>query len=180
MKGVVFSLFNQLVEEKFGFEMWDTLLENVKPKSEGIYTAGETYDDAEMFALVGELSTQTNIAAPDLVRTFGEYMFPKLAENYPVFVENQPSLKAFLKTVHDVIHVEVKKLFPEAGLPMIEYEEPSEDQLVMLYRSPRKLCHLSEGLINGAAKHFGQQVSIKQPCCMHNDDDHCRIEMKFH
>ena len=179
MKGVVFTLFNELVETQFGLETWDHLLTTVNPASEGIYTAGETYPDEELLALVGALSDKTNIPAPDLVRAFGEYMFPKLAENYPVFLENESSLKSFLKTVHDVIHVEVRKLFPEAGLPTIEYEDPAENQLIMLYRSPRKMCHLSEGLINGAAKHFATPTIIGHEICMHKGDDHCRLELTF-
>ncbi len=179
MKGIVFTLFNELVENQFGLVVWDKLLETVNPASEGIYTAGETYPDEELFALVQALSDHTQIPAPDLVRAFGVFMFPHLSERYPGFVTDQSSLKVFLKTVHDVIHVEVKKLFPEAGLPVIEYQDPSDKALVMLYRSPRKLCHLSEGLITGASKHFKTEVTIAHPICMHKGSDHCRLELTF-
>lgn len=179
MKGVVFTIFNELVETQFGFETWDKMLETVQPESEGIYTAGETYPDEELFALVGELSNITEVPVPDLIHAFGEYMFPKLVSKHPVFVESQTSLKEFLMTVHDVIHVEVKKLHPDAGLPTIEYEDAGGNKLTMIYRSPRKLCFLSEGLINGAAKHFNTEVSIGHPICMHKESDHCRLELTF-
>ncbi len=179
MKGMVFTLFNELVEQQFGMDTWEHLLDKVKPKSEGIYTAGESYDDAELMALVTELSAKTKIPASDLVRAFGKFMFPNLASKYPIFLQGQPTLKDFLKTVHDVIHVEVRKLFPEASLPVIEYEDPSPKALVILYRSPRKMCHLSEGLIEGAAEHFNTSVTINHPLCMHNGASHCRLELAF-
>ncbi len=179
MKGIVFTLFSELVESQFGLAMWDTLIQSVKPKSEGIYTSGESYDDNELFSLVVALSHKTDIPVNDLIRKFGEYMFPELAKAYPIFVESQTSLKSFLVTVNDIIHVEVEKLYPSASLPTIQYEDTSTNELVMLYRSPRKLCYLSEGLILSAAKFFNEQIEIKHPICMHNNADHCRIEIKF-
>ena len=48
MKGIVFTLLNELVEEKFGPEVWEKALEIAKPASEGIYTAGDTYSEKEL------------------------------------------------------------------------------------------------------------------------------------
>jgi predicted hydrocarbon binding protein len=179
MQGVVFTLFSDCVIENFGMEVWDELLEKVSPESEGVYTSGDTYEDSELFAYVGELSNKTGVAATDLVRTFGEYMFSHLLSHMPQAVKPGMSLKDFLLTVDQVIHKEVKRLHPNSYLPEIDYENSSDEQLIMIYRSKRKLCHLAEGLIFGAAKHFKTEVSIEHPLCMHRDDDHCRLEISF-
>lgn len=179
MKGIVFCLFNELVEEKFGLEMWETLLEKVQPESQGIYTSAANYPFTELVALVGELSAQSGLPANDLVTAFGEYMFPKFAERNPEFVSDIDNLKDFLKTVDQVIHVEVKKMYPSANLPSFDYEDDASDQLTMRYQSPRKLCHLSEGLIQGAAKHYGESIHVDHPVCMHNGAEHCDIIINF-
>ena len=54
MKGIIFSALNQVVEEKFGLEMWESLLEEIQPDSDGIYLSGEGYPDEELFAFVGD------------------------------------------------------------------------------------------------------------------------------
>ena len=179
MKGIIFIALNEVIEDNFGLTVWDEVLQEVQPESEGIYISAESYSDQELFALVGALSTKLAIPVPTLIATFGEALFPKLAHKFPVFLEKQPSLKHFLMTIHDVIHVEVKKLFTEPNLPTIEYIDPGNDGLTMIYRSKRKLCHLSEGLIKGAANEFKTSVSIVQPLCMHEGADHCQLDITF-
>jgi hypothetical protein len=56
MKGVIFTTFNQMVEEKFGLEVWDQMLDKVDPDSGRAYTSGATYEDTELFGLAGALS----------------------------------------------------------------------------------------------------------------------------
>ena len=178
MKGIIFTEFNQLVEDTWGLETWEKLLDDVNPPSGGAYTSGDTYPDAELFSLVGAPSKTVKTPVPDLVRAFGAYLTPRLVKRYPVFVKNKTP-KQFLQSVHDVIHVEVKKLYPEAVLPTFTYENPGKDRLVMIYRSQRKLCALAEGLIEGTAKHFGVAIDLEHPRCLHKGDDHCRLELHF-
>ena len=175
MKGVVFTLLNEMVEEKFGLEAWDQLIQ--KAGSDGIYISTESYPDAELMGLVATASVMTGIAVDDLVRAFGEYMIPHFHSKYPVFFKPEMTLKSFLLTVDQVIHVEVRKLYPDAGLPEFQYEDESDDQLTMIYNSPRKLCALAEGLIAGSAKHFKTDYTLDHSTCMHQGADHCVLKI---
>ena len=177
MKGIVFDLLNEMVEERFGFEAWQTLLDATG--LDGIYVATETYPDEQLVQLVCAAEQATGILASDLTKAFGEFMMPHFAEQYPVFFENQTNMKSFLLTVDQVIHVEVRKLYPEAGLPAFEYEDLADDKLTMSYRSPRKMCRLAEGLLAGAANHFQQSYELEHETCMHTGSDHCLLEITF-
>lgn len=176
MKGVIFSLFNKLVEQKFGLETWDQLLEKVHPASDGVYTTGDSYPDTELFALIGELSKETKIKPDDLILEFGKYMIPAMANNYPVFFQGL-DFKQFILNVDGVIHVEVRKLFPDVKLPKITYEKPSPNKIILIYKSDRHLCRLAEGLIDGAAIYFQTPIERIQSRCYHRGDDHCRFEI---
>ncbi len=180
MKGVVFDILNEMVEEKFGFEAWEKILELAG--LDGIYVTTETYSDEELFKLVAAAETVCGIPAKDLVKDFGRFMLPSFVKSHPVFFTGQPTLRDFLLTVDRVIHVEVRKLYPDAGLPTFDYEKgAAEDlsKLTMIYKSPRKLCALSEGLIDGAATYFEEDYSLEHSVCMHNGDDHCELKMRF-
>jgi len=179
MKGIVFTTLNSFVVEKFGFEAWEMLLESAKPQSQGIYLSTETYQNEELMTLLGTLCQQKSLEIEDAIEEFGFYMFETLATHYPVFIKPGMNLKDFLLTIHNVIHVEVRKLYPDASLPVITYEDPAPMRLVMIYKSPRKLCRLAEGLIKGAAKHFKTKIDVKHIMCMHKGADHCRIEIIF-
>jgi len=178
MKGVVFNIFSDLVTDTFGWEVWDQLIENTQPASEAIYTSAEVYPDEELVAYVMALSEITGTDAPDLIRAFGKYMMHKFKVIHPEFLDGQTA-KSFLASVHDVIHVEVKKLHPDSLLPTFEYEDTDEHSLTMIYSSERKLCHLAEGLIEGVSEIFGQPISLQHPVCMHQGAEHCRLELRF-
>ena len=90
------------------------------------------------------------------------------------------SLKNFLMDIENVIHKDVKRLYPETYLPVIDFEDTGDEHsLVLLYRSKRKLCALAEGLILGASDHFNVKTTINHPVCMHKGSDHCRLELTF-
>ncbi|MEL7312984.1 MAG: heme NO-binding domain-containing protein [Pseudomonadota bacterium] len=178
MKGIVFNMLNEMVEAQYGMDLWDDLIDATDPKSEGIYTSVELYPDEELLAYVDAFSDRTGIPAADAVRAFGHFMLQRFSQIHPEFFEGH-TIKSFLKSVHDVIHVEVEKLHPDALLPKFTYEEPAHNGLVMHYHSPRRLCHLAEGLINGCSEHFGVGVTIAHDQCMHEGAETCRLELSF-
>lgn len=171
MKGVIFNVLEELVIEKAGMEGWNNIL--LKAGSDGIYTSGDSYPDEELFGLVGQICEALNLDLPTVVGIFGEYLFDQLDARHPTFVKNSTDLKSFLISVDTVIHSEVLKLYQNPNLPRFNYIDAGDKNLTMHYTSPRKLCILAEGLIRGAAKRFGNEISIDHPICMHNGSDHC-------
>lgn len=179
MKGIMFNVLNDLVEDVFGLAVWDEALARVKPASEGVYTSADTYSDDEMVALVMALSDITGVPLEDLLRTYGEYALVPLTHVYPDSVKAGTTLKTFLKNVHSIIHVEVKKLYHDITLPMFEYEEPAPDQLIMIYRSARKLPAVAEGLIDGAARLFSEKIARKTIEVQEKGETYYRFEITF-
>lgn len=60
MKGVIFTSFLDMVEEKFNYETVDTIINNSDLPSGGAYTAIGTYSHKEIVTLVVELSNRIN------------------------------------------------------------------------------------------------------------------------
>ena len=83
----------------------------------------------------------------------------------------------FLHAVQNFIHIEVKKLNPDAILPEFTFLYQDEDKLVLKYQSPRKLIHFCEGLIMGLAQHTGEPINIRQLDNENDDDDGCVLEV---
>ena len=48
MKGIVFTEFLDLVEERFGLEMVDAIISQSKLESKGVYTSIGTYSFSEL------------------------------------------------------------------------------------------------------------------------------------
>lgn len=179
MKGIVFTTFNDMVEKEIGIETWNAILDSVNPESEGIYTSVEDFPDEELFAMVSDLSNRTGTPVADLLKAFGQYLFHVLAMKHSVFVEEEPSFLDFLKSIDDVIHKEVEKLYPNPNLPTLSWEQLDENSLELYYRSPRKLCHLADGLIKGAGEQYKTKFTMEHSPCMHDGSDHCRFRIKL-
>lgn len=160
MKGIVFTEFFEMVEGSFGYEMVDKLIENCDLKSNGIYTSVGTYDHQEIIALVVELSKQTKTPVPDLVFAFGKYLFGSFHKGHPHFFEGSSGTLDFLEKVHGYIHVEVKKLYPDAMLPNFEYERPEKSLLIMDYHSDRAMSDLARGLITATGEFYEEKLAI--------------------
>lgn len=178
MKGIVFNVLSDMVTESFGLEIWDKLIEKSKPESGAIYTSAQVYPDEELVSYLTELSKITDTDAADLFRVFGKYMMHKFKVMHPKFLNNHTA-KTFLASVHNVIHVEVKKLHPDTLLPTFEFEDNSSDTLTMIYSSKRKLCYLAEGLVEGVGEVFDESIDIQQTECMHDGAEKCRLELRF-
>lgn len=178
MKGIVFILLGEVVRREHGEAMWDALLE--RAEVEGAYTTLGNYPDAELGHLVHAASDVTGLAPAEIVRWFGREAQGFLSERYPEFFEPHPDTRAFVLTLNEIIHPEVRKLYPGADVPDFGFDTTDPDVLRMSYHSARAMCVFAEGLIEGAARYYGQEAEIVQPRCMHRGDDHCLLEVRFH
>jgi len=160
MKGIIFTEFLDMVDQRFSPQVLDRILLAAQLPSEGAYTAVGTYDHGEIWRLVCELSKVTDIAVPELLRAYGEYLFPRLVAAHPNLLDGIRSPFDLLQSLDGVIHREVGKLYPDAELPRFEVIERGQDRLTLIYESRRPFADLAEGLIRGCAAHFGQSLVI--------------------
>lgn len=178
MKGVIFNILEEMVEENYGMAVWNDILDAAH-QHQGIFIAGQSYQDETLFQFVQIICDKLQLPSSTVVAIFGEYLFAKLVDRHKVLMEEQTDLDSFLKSIDSIIHVEVSKLYIDPNLPQIECLDISPQKMRMRYRSPRKLCPLAEGLIRGAAVHFAQEISIKHETCMHKGSDHCDLEIEY-
>ena len=160
MRGIVFTELLDLIEEKYGYDLVDQVLQKVKPNTEGAYTSVGSYPYREMLALLVELSQSLNIGIDSLLELYGEHLFGVFAERYASLFSPGIDAFTFLASVESHIHPEVLKLYPDAELPSFEIESNDSSQLIMIYRSTRKMGQFALGLIKGCLKHFDEYADI--------------------
>ena len=160
MKGMVFTNFLEMVEELFGIDVVDTIIDASDLPSNGAYTAVGTYPHTEMVALLQNLEKETKVPISELLVTYGSYLFGKLAAGYPVMLTDCHSSRDLLLRLDGVVHVEVAKLYPDAQLPRFKALELPNGDLEMTYLSERHLEDLAEGLLRGSLVHFNDNATI--------------------
>lgn len=160
MKGIVFTEFLELVEEKFGLEMVDTIIQQSNLESGGIYTSIGTYSFSEMLNLLKNLSANTAISIDNLLLVYAEHFFSVIKKNYPGMLAEYSDPIEMLSSIEHHIHVEVRKIYHDAELPTFEVVEKSENSLVMIYKSSRAMHHFGLGLMNKTFEHFNTTAEI--------------------
>ena len=177
MKGIVFTEFLEMVEDKFSPEIADKIIEASKLPSDGAYTAVGTYDHSELVSLVGNLSEETDIDIPLLIQTFGIYMFGRFKALYPSFFEGNLSTFGFLQLIENHVHIEVKKLYPEAELPTFDTTLINEKTLEMIYTSKRPFAPLAHGLMLGCIENYNESIEITQEDLSGGDNKHVKFTL---
>jgi hypothetical protein len=101
-----------------------------------------------------------------------------LATRYPPFFAAHTSTLPFITSVNSIIHPEVRKLYAGAHCPHFKFEQRADGTLLMGYGSPRKLCALAHGFIEGAGDHFHEAVEVEHQSCMHRGDTQCLLGIR--
>jgi hypothetical protein len=176
MKGIVFNILERVVTNELGADTWDALIEAAKV--DGAYTALGNYEDAQLLALVAAASKALGKPPTEIERWFGRKALPIFYERYPSLFMPHKSTLPFLLTLNDIIHPAVRQFYPGADVPDFDFERRGEHALVMGYQSKRQLCAFAEGLIEGAADHYGETATITQAKCMLRGDPKCVLAIQ--
>lgn len=160
MKGIVFTEFLDLVENRFGLETVDEIIQKSKLPSNGVYTAIGTYAFSEMLTLVYNLSEKTELSIDALLHVYGLHFFSVIERDYPGILATYSNPMSLLSSVESHIHVEVRKIYPDAELPRFEVVEQIGNKLTLLYYSSRCMYAFGLGLMEKAFEHYGRNTSI--------------------
>jgi hypothetical protein len=177
MKGVVFNLLQQVVTAEHGEDVWDDLVDAAGVS--GAYTSLGSYSDDEIMALVGAACEKLQASPATVLRWFGQKAMPLLAKSYPDFFTPHENSRSFVRSVNDIIHVEVRKLYVGAECPYFHFKETDDGALRMDYRSSRRLCALAQGFVEGAAAHYGEDVDFEHETCIERGDATCVFRIRW-
>lgn len=103
----------------------------------------------------------------DLLNKFGHHLYATFKKNYPVFFQEVKHPFDLLERIDNHIHVEVKKLYPDAELPSFETHREGTT-MTMIYRSERKMADLALGLIEASSNDMGVSMELRTEALSHD------------
>lgn len=179
MKGVIFNILEDFISEGWGGEVYEQILGACPLHTKEPFVGPGTYPDADLLAIVGKATEKLDVPTHVALIAFGTYAFPKLAGRYPASLNGHSHPRTFLKTIDDVIHVEVRKLMRDANPPRILCHDLGENRMQVSYQSTRKLCPVFRGLLQGCCNHFEVPISYQETACMNDGAEACTFEVTF-
>jgi hypothetical protein len=177
MKGIIFNVAEEVVSAAHGVEVWEAVLE--RAGLPGSYTSLGSYPDDDLHRLIAAGSDVLDVPPADVLRAIGFGAMPLLAARYPDFFTGHVTARSFVLTLNDIIHPEVAKLYPGVDVPEFDFDDSDPNDLVITYRSARRLCALAEGFLLGAAAQYGEHARLYQERCMHDGHPSCVIHCAF-
>ncbi|MFZ7090264.1 heme NO-binding domain-containing protein [Primorskyibacter sp. 2E233] len=159
---MVFTELLEMAEATLGEDAVDEILDELDLENDGAYSAVGSYPCRDLFKIVGAISAKTGISGDELQRQLGHWMLKRFATGYPDFFRGKATALEMLDAIEDQVHVEVRKLYPDAELPSFATEWRSDRELLMRYQSSRPMVAFCHGLIEACLDHFGRSGEVRQ------------------
>ena len=176
MHGIVFDQLREFTVSGYGVEAWEAMLAQVPDRSR--YYVSEDYPDAELEALLGAASSLTGSSRNDLLRDFGRFIVPGLLELYGVLIDPKWDILELLENIEGTIHRVVRLRQPGATPPQLGTGRTDTEEVSIFYDSPRMMCALGKGIIEGLQTHYGERLNITDQSCMHRGDPICTLVVR--
>lgn len=181
MHGFVFVTWERYLADRFGPRLLEDYRAALGETGKNTPLMDRRYDDATLLAGLETAIRLTALPADALLLEYGRYfLLNGLTRRLCSYLLNQVQSGLDLLLVMRNAHAQIGSA---AGItpPLFRYEQtPGDpDGLVLLYDSPRKLCSLLQGSIEGAARRYGQTVEIQEQRCMKRGDAVCRFVVHF-
>ena len=173
MYGIVNKAIEELVTDRFGHEVWDT----VKKKSEvkvDFFLSNEAYDDEITYRIANAASSVLGVTIKDVLNLFGEWwILHTCKEKYGAMMNAGGSnLRAFILNLPR-FHDRAFLMYPKLAPPEFKTEEVDENQIMLHYFSNREgLQEFVRGLLQGLSKFFDEPVTIEMVASRINNDHH--------
>jgi hypothetical protein len=182
MHGLIFVTWEKYLSERFGSMLLTSYRKTIGETAATAPLASRVYDDATLLAGVGAASKLTNLPADTLLREYGRYFIINgLTSHLCAYLLTQVrSGKELLMVMRDA-HAQMRRTPDSLTPPLFEYEISSLDpnSFILVYDSPRQLCSVLFGAIEGAAMRYGEKVQVHEQTCMKKGAPSCRLEVHF-
>ena len=177
MHGIIFVQLKKFVETQVSAEAWrDLLVRSGVPGK--MYMAVRPYEDSELVTLVQNASAMTGTPAPVLLKSFGAFIVPDLMKTYRSFMKAEWRTLDVLQYTETHVHTQVRKMTKGAMPPFLTCTRTGPEEVLIQYKSARKLCPVAEGIVQGIATHFGEKVTIGHAKCMNRGDAECELKVR--
>jgi len=177
MHGTIFAELERYAVTKLGAEGWPKLLGEAGLSGKHFDPLLE-HPDADALAIVEAACRITGHTSEALLIDFGEFIAPSLLKMYWSLIDSSWRTLDVVENADTAIHEVVRLSNPGARPPSLECERRSDDEVVLTYRSQRRMCALAKGIARGLATHYGERIEIEEPTCMLRGDAVCQIWLR--
>ena len=175
MHGLIFASFRDYLVSEHGEDAASEVL-----AGEPLYSLGEAYADEQFLELLERACGRTALSRDEILFEFGVFTAATtFARLYSVVFKASSTARDFLLTVEEPIHDVIRVVLPDARPPELAMTDFGQDGLEIVYTSPRRICAMLRGLVEGTGRVYDETLQVEELECMHQGAAACRLLVRF-
>lgn len=182
MHGLIFVTWERYLAERYGEAVLQHYREEIGETAATSPLTSRTYTDEALLAGMRVACKLTGAAIDTILWEYGRYfMINGLTSHLCAYLLTKVNSGRDLLLMMRQAHAQMRRLPDGLTPPVFEYDldVSSPDEVTLIYDSPRKLCTLLWGAIEGAAQRYGQRAQVVELSCMKHGAPVCRFDVRF-
>ena len=182
MHGLIFVTWEKYLSERFGSRLLKEYRDTIGETAATSPLVSRIYDDATLLAGVGAACELTGLPDDTILREYGRYFMTNgLTSHLCAYLLTQVHSGRDLLLIMRDAHAQMRRTTDAITPPLFRYQfiRSKPNGLHLFYDSPRKLCSVLLGAIEGAAERYGEKVQIVERTCMKQGAASCSFEIVF-
>jgi len=167
------------MNESHGRDSWNELLKEAGFPSDKIYRSVRFYPDSEFDRLLALAVAKTRLERNVFLRDLGRHCGAYIIETYKNMVLPRWRTLDVVEKVGAKIYRSIQFVDVNAPKSIFNCERISNEELILHYDSPRKMCSYILGIIDAVAEHFGEKIVDVHDQCMNNCEEALECTITF-
>jgi hypothetical protein len=174
--GYPLKLVLNAIEQRHGGEAIAQTLAEAGLPADRVYRLNDPYSDDEAQRLFSAAARR--IAAEDIAAAF----FSDTLVRFPKWFEMCKTSREFLEMqpeIHNTFAYGLQRPEDRQAVREKFRLQKLEDELVVHYRSPNRLCDMYKAIAQHVFQHYREKASIDEPRCMKRGDMECELRIRW-
>ncbi len=182
MVGLVHKLLFDLIDSTSGPEAVSEVKRLAGVPQDKQFRMDEAYNDEEWRRLFAATCEVLEITQEQAEEVYADFFIQDARKRWPMWFSMSKTAREFLERqpkIHNGFATGVQD--PQARQAITDkfQLEALENELIMHYRSPNRLCGLYLALARWIINHYGDKATVQETQCLKNGDPECQIHIRW-
>ena len=182
MVGLVQKLLFDLIESSAGEDAVREVRRRAEVPQDKEFHINEVYDDEEwrrIFAATGDVLNLTQEQAEE---AYADFFFRDCQTRWPMWFKMAENAREFLlrqPKIHNGFATSQQDPALRSAIDDKFEVEECDDELIVHYKSPNRLCGLYVALARCVINHYGDNAIVEEEYCAKNGASECEIHVRW-